>query len=207
MYDVSGVAVKAEKEAVLEKLKDFFSNLGGEISEAGGPRGTSNLFKMSQENDWTIIAFGESGLNPQLPVFLSNSLNTKVISVDAMNQVDYEHFSVVDNGDVKMVYTGIGGEVRDGINLDIKEIVQQAVDKGVLDVPAGMEKEELDWMVFEAFNKTAEVNVEELANKVWSDESLPTYEYRSDAYNKNRMGYEGPLFWTDLARSTQTSNP
>lgn len=177
--DLSAIAVrnKTPKETV-GSIGKFLQENGSNLQEIKPEeivKESSYNFKIAQVGDLTLLAFPSMGLSPNLLLFLSSVLKTRVVAIDEYETVGYQHFSICQDGKAEVVFSFLD-EIKDHINVDYKQIIKPAVDSGRIKLRPG-DSEESEYLVFDAFNLVNEtgLNLEEAASDLLMNEKAATY--------------------------------
>ena len=205
-YKFWGMAVRAEQAATLEALRHWpneqQARFGSCPADVANERGWL-VFAVASHGAWTVLSFRHGqGLIPALAIHMSRSLRTRVISVDQNETIGYEHFSVLEEGNVSRCFTLDAGETVESVGVDVMDFCEQAKLSGRVRLPAVLDEDEMNLEVFRIFNVlVSDINVEEIAAaiegptfRIWAGE----YENRAMATLTNTGQGQGP-WWKDLA--------
>ena len=133
-----GMAVRADQGTVLKALREWPNERDARVEP--WPR-TASLedgwigFAMAPHERWTVFSF-DTGLAPALPLHLSRTLRTRVISVDQHDTIGYEHFSVLDAGSLSRLFTR-EMDVKEKVGIDYADFFQQAKQSAKYQFPLG----------------------------------------------------------------------
>lgn len=127
-----GCRISASKSKVIDCLKKFAKHVNGQFRESSdaAEQEQDNLCIMISALDDNTCAIGwfESGLVPQMVLYLSKELKTKVLAVDQQENIGYQHFCEIDKGKVVRLYTDCD-DVLEEINLPDEYLIDIAERK------------------------------------------------------------------------------
>jgi hypothetical protein len=115
-----GSKIAAKQEDVVSCLRKFARHKGGKFEESdqNAHQGADNICLMvAPLGDFTAIGWHSMGLVPQLVLYLSKELGTRVISVDEQENACYQHFSELDHGKVVRLLTKCSGDQGEEVNI------------------------------------------------------------------------------------------
>ena len=212
-----GMAVRADQTEVLRALRRWPNE--GEARVEPRPSAARLEhgwigFAMAPHEGWTVFRF-DTGLAPALPIHLSRTLHTRVISVDQDDTIGYEHFSVLDAGSLSRLFTR-EMDVKETVGIDYAEFFQQAKQSARYRFPLGPLRDateynpanedvemEMEGETFRIFNVVvSDIPVEHIAAdleqprfRMWAG-TYADFDRTMAAFTKTGRG-EGP-WWKDL---------
>jgi hypothetical protein len=214
-YAFWGMAVRANEPAVVEALRRWpnegearLESRRGNVSEAGWID-----VALAPHEGWTVLHL-RARLIPSLALHLSRELNTRVISVDEVETIGYEHFSVLDAGSVSRLFTR-EGDVKERVGVELDDFFQRAKQSPKHRFPPGPLRDATEYLfddeevamemeseVFRIFNVVvSDINVEAIA----ADLAEPDFRIWAGDHGDRAMAAltvtgrgEGP-WWHELA--------
>jgi len=137
-----GSKIAAKQKDVVSCLQKFATHKGGKFKESdeNAEQDTDNICIMLaplEDEDSTAIGWHEAGMIPQLVLYLSKELKTRVLSVDQQENISYQHFSELNRGKVLRLFTECHGGpmVREEVNIPndyLIDIAKRKESKGFL---------------------------------------------------------------------------
>jgi len=124
MFTIS--ATREPLEQVKKSLLEFFDENNIKISEEE----TSEVVQLVGHNGWSYVRIQGHMTMPKLVLHLSISLDTMVFTLSEFSQVGALHYSVVESGEAKQLYSAL--EIVDEIkNINLREIFNEAKKEGL----------------------------------------------------------------------------
>ncbi len=137
-----GSKIAASEKDVLTCLKQLADSMNGTFSPCDESAETDedniSIMITSNEDGSTSIGWYEAGMVPEVVLFLSKKLKTRIISVDQQENIGYQHFSELKNGKTVRLFTRCEAEeepIRDLENIPddyLIDIAKRKESKGVL---------------------------------------------------------------------------
>jgi hypothetical protein len=164
------------------------------------PKEDDLYFAIKPHEGWTLLLWGNSSLIPDIVIYLSKTLNCEVITIDQVDSVGYEHFSVLQSGEVRRLFT-IFDDVEENVGVDYGDFIAQARASGKMRLPVGITEDEYSYHAYYIFNRVvAPFNLWELfldMGKMETDDITCVRLNYPDS-GQRTMGGAGPYFWNHL---------
>ena len=197
-FSIGAIAVKASKEITIRAIFDFFNkNRKLPQIDAIPSDYVTDSHIVNYINGWTIISFKQAGIFPELEIYLSKKLSTKVIAIDSNGVAEYRHFSIVEDGIPTMIFTiGLETDVIENLNVDYENIFRLAnSNPKAYKVVKGDTLDDAPNYAYDIFNLfISEINLEELAVKMLEKEDSTSYSFTTTSI---RLGHAN-LNWREI---------
>jgi hypothetical protein len=202
-YDFSAIAVRAPLERVHGALSSWLAAKGVELEASND--GSAPDLNVQFAAGWSVLFFRRR-LLPNLMLELSASLSARAIAIDQCEVVSYQHFSLVEVGQPKMLFTSMQFETLERMGVDREAFAACAKERSLRKRPKGFryETDFEDSDLFVVFNDhVADIDLETAA--LDASEQGDAYRFEGDdRLAPTRMDPSAGVWWNGLARGVDT---